>query len=60
MITEIGNINETNETAALLIELDNLFISTLFAMSLNRGNNAVTNETAITEWGRIKVKKAFW
>jgi hypothetical protein len=60
MITEIGSIRETKETAALLIELDNLVISTLFAISLNRGNNAVTKETAIAEWGRIKVKKAFW
>jgi hypothetical protein len=59
MITDIGSISETNETAALLIELDNLFISTLFAMSLNRGKSAVTKETAITEWGRIKVRKAF-
>jgi hypothetical protein len=49
MITEIGNINETKDRDALLIELDNLFISTLFAMSLNRGNKAVTRDTAITE-----------
>jgi hypothetical protein len=49
MITEIGNMRETKDNEALFIELDNLFISTLFAMSLNLGNSAVTNETAITE-----------
>jgi hypothetical protein len=49
MITEIGNINETKDRDALFIEFDNLFISTLFAMSLNLGNSAVTSETAITE-----------
>jgi hypothetical protein len=49
MITEIGNIRETKESEALFSELDSLFISTLFAMSLNLGNSAVTSETAITE-----------
>jgi hypothetical protein len=49
MITEIGNISETKDKDALLIEFDNLFISTLFAMSLNRGKSAVTRDTAITE-----------
>jgi hypothetical protein len=49
MITEIGKIRETKESEALFIELDNLFISALFAMSLNLGNSAVTSDTAITE-----------
>ena len=60
MMIEMGSISETRDKAALFIALDNLLISTLFAMSLKRGSNAVTKETAITEWGRIKVRNAFW
>ena len=60
MITDIGNNSVIKERVAWLIELDNLFICTLFARSLNFGKSAVTIETAITECGKINVKKAFW